>query len=95
MTPDQDTIWKRDKNTSKHHTKDSQEVSSFSAGDHKAARTRHYNKDKHKTQITKKDTQKKHCLKAVSKISLLEGFNMFNGSNPTLSSDVNQDTREL
>ena len=36
-----DTIWGSDKNTSKHHTKESQEVSPFQTGDHKAAMNRH------------------------------------------------------
>ena len=35
-----DTIWESDKNTSKHNTKESQEVSSFLDGDHSAARNR-------------------------------------------------------
>ena len=35
-----DTIWESDKNTRKYHTKESQEVSLFPAGDHKAARNR-------------------------------------------------------
>ena len=33
-----DTIWESDKNTRKHNTQESQEVSPFRAGDHKAAR---------------------------------------------------------
>ena len=36
----QDTIWKSDKNTRKHHTQKDQDVSPFPAGDHKAARNR-------------------------------------------------------
>ena len=35
-----DTIWESGKNTRKHHTQESQEVSPFPAGDHKAARNR-------------------------------------------------------
>ena len=35
-----DTIWQSDKNTRKHLTQESQEVSSFQAGDHKAATNR-------------------------------------------------------
>ena len=34
-----DTNWESDKNTRKHHTQESQEVSLFPSGDHKAART--------------------------------------------------------
>ena len=37
----QDTIWESDTNTRKHRIQESQEVSPFSAGDHKAARKRH------------------------------------------------------
>ena len=33
----QDTVWKTDKNTRKHHIQESQEVSPFPAGDHRAA----------------------------------------------------------
>ena len=36
----QDTIWKSDKNTINHPIQESQEVSSFPAGDHKATRNR-------------------------------------------------------
>ena len=36
----QDTTWESEKNTRKHHTQDSQEVSPFPAGDHKAAMNR-------------------------------------------------------
>ena len=35
-----DTIWESDKNTRKHHTQESQEVSAYPAGDHKPARNR-------------------------------------------------------
>ena len=44
----QDTIYSN-KNTRKHHIKESQEVNHFSPGDHKAVRTeRQYGKNKHK-----------------------------------------------
>ena len=36
----QDHTWKNDKNTQKHHVQESQEVSLFPAGDHKAAMNR-------------------------------------------------------
>ena len=36
----QDTIWESGKNTGKHNTQESQEVSLFQAGDHKAVRSR-------------------------------------------------------
>ena len=35
-----DTIWETDINTRKDHTQESQEVCTFPAGDHKAARNR-------------------------------------------------------
>ena len=60
-----DTIWEGDKNTRKHHTNESQEVSPFPAGDHKAARNRQDNLTKTKPN-NKKDPQKKHRLGMVS-----------------------------
>ena len=39
----QDTIWESDKSTIKHHIQESQEVSPFSAGDHKATKNRQEN----------------------------------------------------
>ena len=45
--------WDSDKNTRKHHIQDSQEVSPFPAGDHKAAMNRHSHK-----QIAKPSTAK-------------------------------------
>ena len=39
-TPDPDTVWESDKNTRKHNTHASQEVSPLKAGDHKAVRNR-------------------------------------------------------
>ena len=36
----QDTIWKSNKNTTKHHTQQNKEVSHFPAGDHKIAKNR-------------------------------------------------------
>ena len=41
-------IWESNKNTKQHYTQESQEVNRFAASDHKAARPRQYNKDKHK-----------------------------------------------
>ena len=48
----QDTAWESDKNTIKHHIQESQEVSPFPAGDHKAAMNRQENitNTKHKQQ---------------------------------------------
>ena len=61
------------------------------AGSQKAARNRQDSitkkNVKHKLQ---KDPQKKHRLGTVSK-KLLEGLNMFNSTNFTLNSDVDQD----
>ena len=62
--------------------------SPFPAGVYKTARNRQDSMtDKHGTQITKKDPQKKHCLRTVS-IFLLDGLNMFDCINLTLISDV-------
>ena len=49
--------------------------------------TRQYKKDKRETLITKKDPQKKYHIGMVSK-KLLEDPIMFNGTNLTISSDV-------
>ena len=62
----QDTILESDKNTRKHHTQESQAVSSFPAGDHKAARNRQHSMTKTNAN-NKKDPQKKHRLETVSK----------------------------
>ena len=45
----QDTTRESDKNTMKHHTQESQDVSPFRAGDHKAERNRQGKLDKHLT----------------------------------------------
>ena len=64
----QGTIWESDKHTRKHNIRESQEVSPFPAGDYKAARLRQGSlTDKHETQITKKDPQKKQRLGTVKK----------------------------
>ena len=63
-------------------TNESQEVSPFSAGDHKA----YFNRC-----AQRNDPQKKCRLGTVSKNILLEGLNRFNGANLTLNSDVDQD----
>ena len=48
----QDTTWESDKNTSKHHTQESQEASPFPAGDNMAAMNRQESmtNTKHKSQ---------------------------------------------
>ena len=79
-------MWESDKNSRKNHIQESQEVSPFLAGDQKAAR----NRQDSMTTITKKDPQKKHRLGKVS-TKILEGFNIFDGTNLTLVSDVYQD----
>ena len=80
-----DTIWVSSKITRKHHTQESQEASSFPAGDHKPARKQagQYNNDKHNTQIAKR-IHKSSALALSVKI-LLEGLNMPNGTNLTLA----------
>ena len=47
--PTQDTTWESDKNTRKRQTQESQEASSYPAGDDKAAMNRQKKDDKHKT----------------------------------------------
>ena len=63
-----DTISESDKTQGKHHIQECQEVSSFPAADHKAARNRQGNimktKVKHKLH---KGSTKKHHLATVSK----------------------------
>ena len=80
-------------NSQLYTTHDRQAVRPFPAGDHKAKinrRTQSYNKNK---------TEKKHIrstkevpLRKGQENILLEGFNRFHGANPTLNSDVDQDT---
>ena len=50
--PTRDTVWESDKNIVKHHTQESQEVSPFPAGDHKATRNRKDNMAKTNTKIS-------------------------------------------
>ena len=58
-----DTIWESYKNTRKHHTQESQEVSPFPVGDHKATRNRQDSIIKTNVNINnEKDPQKKHHL---------------------------------
>ena len=61
----QDTVCESDKNTTKRHIQESQEVSPFPTGDQKAARHKHDNKVTTNTNI--KYPQNKYCLGTVSK----------------------------
>ena len=57
-----------DKNTTKHHIQESQEVSFFPAGDHKAAKHKQGNMGKtHTYTSVKEDPQKKSRIGMVSK----------------------------
>ena len=73
-------------------TNESQEISPFPAGDHKAQTDAHNDvantrqKKKHK-KIDKRSTALERSVNI-----LLEGLNRFNGTNLTLNSDVDQDT---
>ena len=58
---------KNDKNTRKHQIQESQEVSPFLKGEHKAARNRHHSMATPNTN-NKKDPQKKHRLGRILKI---------------------------
>ena len=74
-------------------TNESQEVSPFPAGDHKA----HINRreqihSKHKSEKTHKRSTKEVPPWNGQYNILLEGLNRFNGANLTLNSDVDQDT---
>ena len=66
----QDTTSESDKNTRKHHKQESQEVSPFPAGDHKAAMN---SQDSVTDTTNEKDPQKKHRLGTVRK-KILEGY---------------------
>ena len=59
-----DTTWESDKNTSKHHTQDSQVVSHFSAGEHKATINRQENMTNRNIN-NEKDPQKKHHMRSA------------------------------
>ena len=58
----QDIILESDKNKRQHHIQESQGVSSFPAGDHRAAVNKKDRMTYTKHTITKKDPQKKHRL---------------------------------
>ena len=74
-------------------TNESQEVSAFPAGDHKARINRHTQRhSKHKTKHKHKRSTKEVPPWNGQYNNLLEGLNWFNGANLTLNSDVDQDT---
>ena len=66
--------WESDKNSRNHHLHESQEVSPFPTGDHKAARNRHHSMAKTSTN-NKKYPQKKHHLGSISK-KITEGLKL-------------------
>ena len=73
-------------------TNESQEVSSFPAGDHNAHINRRSQRhSKHKTEKNIKRSTKEVPPWNGQKNVLLEGLNRFNGANLTLNSDVDQD----
>ena len=80
LTRDTFTPYGKVTKTQENKTQESQEVSSFQAGDHKAARNSQDSITKTNMNI-KKDLHKKPCLKTVSKNN-----HMFNHTNLTLSS---------
>ena len=83
-----DTIWENDKTTRKHYMHRSQEVSFFSAGDHKVTRNiQDSMTEKHAPQKTKMIHKRSTTLERPVR-NILEGFNMFDGTNLTLISDV-------
>ena len=73
-------------------TNESQEVSPFPAGDHKAHINRRSQRhSKHKTEKKRKRSTKEVPPWNGQLNILLEGLNQFNGANLTLNSDVDQD----
>ena len=88
----QDTNWKVT-NSQLDITNESQEVSPFPAGDHKATINKRAQKhNKHTIEMTWMIHKRSTAFKWSVKNILLEGLNRFNGANLTLSSDVHQDT---
>ena len=86
--------WKMTNHTRNHHTKESQEVCPFQAGDYKVARNRQDSimKTNVNNKLQKGSTKEARPWNGQSKI--LEGLNMFNGTNLTLSFEVDQGTYE-
>ena len=75
-------------------TNESQEVSPFPAGDHKAHLNRRAQRhSKHKTEKKHKRSTKEVPPWNGQLNILLEGLNRFHGANLTLNSDVDQDTQ--
>ena len=81
----QDTVWESDKNTTKRHKQERQDVSPFLAGVHKA--TRHTQRHIQIKLIHKRSNALERSVR-----ELLEGFNYFNGSNFTLNYDMEKNT---
>ena len=79
----QDTEWESDKNTRKHHIQESQEVSPFPAGDHKAERNRQDSMAK--TNTINKNIHNRSTALERSVRKLLEGLNYFHGTNLTIT----------
>ena len=91
-TPGPGYQWESDKLTVD-TTIESQEVSPFPAGDHKAHINRRAQRhSKHKTEQKYKRSTKEGPSWNGQQNILLEGLNWFNGANLTLNSDVDQDT---
>ena len=75
-------------------TNESQEVSPFPAGDHKAYISRRAQRhSKHKTEQKHKRSTKEVRPWIGQLNILLEGLNRFHGANLTLNSDLDQDTK--
>ena len=89
----QDTIWEFCKTHEKTaHTREPSTLS-FPSRWTQGCReqTRQYDKDKHKTQITKRIHKRNTVLEGPVR-NLLEGLNIFHGTNFTLNSGVDQCT---
>ena len=92
--PTQDSIWESDKNTRKYHTQESQEANTFQAGDHECTKNRQDSITKTNMNYKlQKSIHRRSTILEQSVSKLRQGLNMFNGTNLTLISDVDQDTR--
>ena len=89
----QDTTWKSNNNTRTNYIQESQEVRHLPECIHKAARNRQGSMKKADTSTnTKKKINKRSNTLERSIRILLEGSNMYDDTNLTLITDVNQDT---
>ena len=78
-------------NTRKHHIQESQEITPFPAGDHKAAiNTQDSMSSKHEKHISKRIHKRSTALERSIK-KILEDLNMFDRTNRSLIINMDQD----